>query len=623
MIPPDDISADLPAPRDDEPRELRRDIADELADHLASSLGHERLKEDQIRGRSEEELTSAVLDRFGDPGQVARRLWWDAMREKIMAQRFMMGVSLVAAAAAIAAVVLLGQMVSTSRATQEQLLADQREWMQAVLTELRTPRESANGADPSDQWQLLRVKLVDDAGQPVTGDVYCNQQGESGVNQQIPTDADGVADFGHLPTGPYTIMARATKTGELGGSLRILLGPARPTEYSIACPSSEPELVGPRFAIDVPDDLAAEPLYFVAQMSRYGRKVKGQVWTPHDASQIRYLLLDARGELLGELPVDIIEEQGSSGSATWRTMRTQFTPGENLETLPRLPEGEYQINVGAYISRNSKDEGASNPLTMISTEFLRKNASIDSAEGAIKLGLESPQFWQGARKQLSQSKVSQAPFTATPSSANASTAPETMVPYVAPPAPFAASAPPTPPYVQPQPPAAEVAPVRIVIETPDRLKDEPLYYLVCFIPKPEHVANPQPSSSAKFLFVDSRGAVLGEVSQKGPGWEQFLPVTSATGLEITFPAKVLQRLPLLPHRGLAAGEFDVIAVSYLAAQKETVAGERPTIEAINGSDVFLGRLDIDAPDDATVQIGAEQTDFWRGIDEVLHEWALE
>jgi len=89
MIPPEDISAGLPAPRDDEPRELRSDIADELADHLACSMARERLRDADQSIRSDKELLDVVLERFGNPGQLARRLWWDAMKEKIMTQRIL------------------------------------------------------------------------------------------------------------------------------------------------------------------------------------------------------------------------------------------------------------------------------------------------------------------------------------------------------------------------------------------------------------------------------------------------------------------------------------------------------------------------------------------------------
>src|SRR5262249_7249597 len=79
---PPDIAGELPAPRDEEPSSLRQDIADELGDHLKSSFNREL-----HFTREESSAKRNVLDRFGDPRHVARQLWFDAMKEKIVSQR--------------------------------------------------------------------------------------------------------------------------------------------------------------------------------------------------------------------------------------------------------------------------------------------------------------------------------------------------------------------------------------------------------------------------------------------------------------------------------------------------------------------------------------------------------
>jgi hypothetical protein len=78
------LSAELPAPRDDEPGGLRDDILDELADHLACAYRRELL-----RGADTATARQRVLERFGDPAALARRLWFDAMKGKIMSQRIL------------------------------------------------------------------------------------------------------------------------------------------------------------------------------------------------------------------------------------------------------------------------------------------------------------------------------------------------------------------------------------------------------------------------------------------------------------------------------------------------------------------------------------------------------
>ncbi len=80
----DTLSAELPPPCEDEPPSLRQDILDELADHLGCAYHRELL-----RGANPVEARPRVLNRFGDPAAVARRLWRDAMKGKIMAQRIL------------------------------------------------------------------------------------------------------------------------------------------------------------------------------------------------------------------------------------------------------------------------------------------------------------------------------------------------------------------------------------------------------------------------------------------------------------------------------------------------------------------------------------------------------
>src|SRR5271163_2703485 len=95
----DTLSALMPAPRDDEPASLRQDILDELGDHLACAYNRELL-----RGANSQLARQRVLELFGDPAAVARRLWLDAMKGKIMAQRVLITSCLAVALACISLV---------------------------------------------------------------------------------------------------------------------------------------------------------------------------------------------------------------------------------------------------------------------------------------------------------------------------------------------------------------------------------------------------------------------------------------------------------------------------------------------------------------------------------------
>src|SRR5580704_16348433 len=78
----DVLAGSLPAPRDDEPPDLRRKIIAELRDHLHAAMQRELL----LTGNAEQAQQN-VLSRFGEPARLARKLWYDALWEKIMTQR--------------------------------------------------------------------------------------------------------------------------------------------------------------------------------------------------------------------------------------------------------------------------------------------------------------------------------------------------------------------------------------------------------------------------------------------------------------------------------------------------------------------------------------------------------
>ena len=172
MTDPLDISAGLPAPRNDEPANLRQDIADELADHLHCAVGRERLLDESVSG-GESAALRAALARFGDPAAVARGLWWDAMKEKIMAQRLMSVLAVLASAACVLCALFMWQLVQSNRASQKSLLAAQHEMLATIMANLKQPPAGA-GATESELWQPLRVKLVDSENHAVAGIVTCS-----------------------------------------------------------------------------------------------------------------------------------------------------------------------------------------------------------------------------------------------------------------------------------------------------------------------------------------------------------------------------------------------------------------------------------------------------------------
>lgn len=126
----DEFESALPPPRDDEPANLRCDIADELADHLECAMQRElRSTDDANQARSN------VLARFGNPHRIARQLWLDSMKGRIMTQRILIATNVILAVATIAVAVFAVSVVRESRQFQAGLVAELRTTMGQMLDE--------------------------------------------------------------------------------------------------------------------------------------------------------------------------------------------------------------------------------------------------------------------------------------------------------------------------------------------------------------------------------------------------------------------------------------------------------------------------------------------------------
>ena len=116
---PDDVGEALGPPRRDEPANLHDDITDELSDHLDCAMRRELLATGD-----EDEARRNVLQRFGDPKRIASRLWFDAMKEKIVKDRIMIGVAIVLAASCVALCLTLWSSLAQGRRDNAAILAD-------------------------------------------------------------------------------------------------------------------------------------------------------------------------------------------------------------------------------------------------------------------------------------------------------------------------------------------------------------------------------------------------------------------------------------------------------------------------------------------------------------------
>ena len=146
----------LPAPRDDEPASLRQDILDELADHLDCAL-----KRELTKNITPDEAVENVKRRFGDPRDLARRLWLDAMKDTIMSKRL----TLAAMGLMFVMCLLLGWMAWTSQRASQEAAASIRQANGELLKQLTTllARPSARASSAPDRVPVRFHLVCDDA----------------------------------------------------------------------------------------------------------------------------------------------------------------------------------------------------------------------------------------------------------------------------------------------------------------------------------------------------------------------------------------------------------------------------------------------------------------------------
>jgi hypothetical protein len=287
-IPP----AAFPAPRDDEPPDLRARIVAELHDHLQCARQREL-----VRGGDEIEATRRVLERFGDPARVARQLWFDALWEKIMSQRVLvaccglMAVSCLAmggvtwriaansadSAAATQALVEQGQTASL-------VLAQQGREANLALVEKLDRLMATAEAHKSLDWIDVRLRLVrgDENGPPAEGfEIHASTASKSGEPEMnFRSTAAAETQLGLFSPGTYNVRV-TSPWGEtlLLRPLSVRAGDS-PRVVTVVCPTEPPVEGDIRLRIDWPDDLKKHPVGIVVQVHQLqlNREVAGQWW---------------------------------------------------------------------------------------------------------------------------------------------------------------------------------------------------------------------------------------------------------------------------------------------------------------------------------------------------------
>lgn len=281
----EDLAGELPPLRDDEPPTLRQDILDELSDHLTCALHRELLG-----GHDESGARRRVLERFGNVRRLARQLWWAAMKEKIMAQRILLIVMVLVAAACLGACGMTWRALEQSRASTAAFLKQQNAQFTQLLESSRTQqaallkqmteqlaRQDRLGQVPavrSPEWNPLAVKLLTDAAAPepvsralvkLSGRAF---QDAEDVTLVETTDSDGAADFGMVRPGRYYVNVEHPWGESLSQPITVRPGTAPVLE--IVCPAEPRRRTSVSLQLE-PGRLAAHRLAVLAQLQTVPR----------------------------------------------------------------------------------------------------------------------------------------------------------------------------------------------------------------------------------------------------------------------------------------------------------------------------------------------------------------
>jgi hypothetical protein len=293
---PNEIAALIPPSRDDEPKSLRQDIIDELADHLACAYQREVL-----RGLDSKRARNRVLDQFGDPAAVARRLWLDAMKGKIMAQRvlimacLMLTVASLALAGTVWRQASIAQQQSARAASVIEALSAQNEQSQRtqrdMLEQVRAMSEIVRSTH-SLEWNPITFKITEGTadGPPAVGvsvslsERVANGGQGGGMWQSKPsvrqTDQAGIVDFGVVRPGGYNFQVRKTwDQGTLTTGGNIDIEPGSKIQKHISCPKTPFARVPVRFRWSWPADLEKEKLIIRATFAHAPIKMADASWT--------------------------------------------------------------------------------------------------------------------------------------------------------------------------------------------------------------------------------------------------------------------------------------------------------------------------------------------------------
>ena len=351
-----EITTRLPPRHEDEPVSLRQDIVDEILDHLQCGLRRELL----IQGGDEASAKERVLRRFGDPREIARKLWFQAMWSKIMSQRIAVGSALFSMLVCAVLVGMMGWMLHQQQLSAAQQQRANTELMERIVGLIKPSQQTETYTDSEPQKSHLQVKVTLDTedGPPAPRcTVTIKKQPElgwpvsnGGDSQQFALDPSGMADCGLTEPGRFEVTIR-TPFNEVATSFFTIRSNQDHIEH-VVVPGKLPEMTKVVFRIDeLPADLDFSDLGLVMRLRPHGsRTVGGRAWRATG----RWPGIAMPLVSLGKEPDLVIAVEPEGSSPTWTGTDRWIVPIDDIIkhgkwTQPgewSLPAGESEAQFG-------------------------------------------------------------------------------------------------------------------------------------------------------------------------------------------------------------------------------------------------------------------------------------
>ncbi len=373
-----------------------------------------------LKNADEQLARQHVLNQFGDPIKIARQLWFDAMKERMMSQRIITGVSVVMAVCSIAVVGIAWMLMRESQGVNQKMLAQLaviadrpqadstvvkslQRTNEAIVRELKVLAESqkpsqqsagmgsgfgssigggeggfgamAKPAEPSNINQQI-LKQLEQLNKKSTSQGGSTSEAMNKISFQLMQDNKGkkpaVGFFGTLTkigTDAFSLNATSNKYGTLDfGKL-----PWGRYDLSLQSPWNETSRIS-RFAV-IPGRNYVQGI-FCPVAAPEEVPVQFQVdWSEKQKSDDLVFICDFRTTYQARGGVTIYEFSSSrkAGDVFWQNDQN------DTNSHPREPRGIYLISGNNQVSRCPVDEAGK--FIDIDPDTLDEKPSINMFEG--------------------------------------------------------------------------------------------------------------------------------------------------------------------------------------------------------------------------------------------------